>query len=213
MRGWLVDAAVRVLTVLLVGTGLMGVLVAAQHSGRVSFVIAVGSMSGVLVGATARWSREGDVRWRDVPVFAAAGMGVLLVLAGASVLGSGATWTAIVGLVLWWALRRSARQPAMAPRARTTSAVRMTHGPESSERTPIAQLSTPLLCRLWDDLVDEPTSSSPPDAAAGLPHPAAVSMRVEVLDELERRDPEGFARWMEREAPHNPHTYVDQGDP
>lgn len=213
MRGWLGEAAVRVLTVPLLATGLIGVLVAVQHAGRASFVVGVGSTSGVLVGSTARWGREADVSWRDVRVFAASGVAVLLVLTGASVMGTGATWTAIGGLLLWGALRHTARRLDPAPPTQATCVVWMTHGPESSAQTAIARLSTPLLCRLWDDLMDQAASSSPSGAGAGLPHPAAVSMRVEVLDELERRDPQGFARWVEREAPHNPHAYVDQGDP
>lgn len=214
MRGWLIDAAVRVLSVPLVAAGLVGVAVATQDAGRASFVVGAGSLSGVLVGCTARWSREGDVRWRDVARFATAGMGVLLVMAGASSIGTGATWPAAGGLLLfWWWLSRVAREPRSVEQPWAPRIVRLPPRSRPGDETPISELSTSLLCRLWDELMDRPEPGASRHTATPVPHPAAVSMRVEVLDELERRDPEGFARWVDREAPYNPHTYVGRVDP
>lgn len=94
--------AARILAVPLTILGLLGVIVAAQHPGHASSLLWAGSVAGLFVGSTARWSRDGQVTARDALAFATAGIAVHVVLIGSSTLGTGVLWAAIIGLTAWW---------------------------------------------------------------------------------------------------------------
>jgi hypothetical protein len=200
-------------------------------------LLAVGLASVVtacLAGGVARESGDGptaarrgpsplDAAWRT----GAATIVVLLFLSGTAALG-GPVLTVMAGAVLaigglgLWLLhagrppRRNAElgtpppsaggPPAAAPRpvtgARPGEAVgTVTYLP------PVATLSTAALGREW---------LSTTTALAGRLHPSArqsiVQRRQEALDELERRDPAGFARWLAEGAPdRDPAGYLREG--
>lgn len=94
--------AARILAVPLTIPGLLGVIVAAQHAGRASSLLWAGSVAGLFVGSTARWSGDGQVTARDALAVATAAIAVHVVPIGSSTLGAGALWAAIIGLTAWW---------------------------------------------------------------------------------------------------------------
>lgn len=124
-----------------------------------------------------------DAAWRA----GAATVAVLLVLSGAAVLG-GAVLTLLVAGVAGgaWALTRLLRGAGGTP----VSAVAAVPVPTVG-LPPVSALSTEELGREW---VRTTTAlSGPLDAGT---RAAVVRRREQVLDELERRDPAGFARWL-----------------
>jgi hypothetical protein len=153
-------------------------------------LVAVGLAAVVaacLAAGVVRESRPGrqavaDAAWKA----AVATVAVLLVLSGTAVLGGAAltllvagvaagTWT-VVGLV------RGSRagSPSVAPVARPAVVL-----------PPVSSLSTEALGREW---VRTTTAlAGPLDAGT---REAIVVRRQQTLDELERRDPDGFARWL-----------------
>ncbi len=165
-----------------------------------------------------------DAAWRA----GAATIGLLLFLSGTAALG-GPVLTVLAGAVLavgglgLWLLhagrppRRNATMvaPPPAPAGGTTPAPSLpVTGARPAETVgtvtylpPVATLPTAALGREW---------LSTTTALAGRLHPAArqsiVRRRQETLDELERRDPDGFARWLaEGSLDSDPARYLAEG--
>ena len=145
-------------------------------------------VSACLAAGVARESRAGqqsvvDAAWKA----GAATVAVLLVLSGTAVLGgavltlvvaggAAGTWTVV------WLVRSSPRT--------SPSAVAGTGRP-AVPLPPVSALSTEALGQEW---VRTTTAlSGPLDART---REAIVLRREQTLDELERRDPDGFARWL-----------------
>ena len=156
-------------------------------------LVAVGlaaAVSACLAAGVARESRPGRVAVVDAAWKAGvATVAVLLILSGTAILG-GAVLTLLVAgaaagtwTVLW--LLRSPRDaagssPAVAPARHPAAPL-----------PPVSSLSTGDLGREW---VRTTTAlSGPLDART---REAIVLRRQQTLDELERRDPDGFARWL-----------------
>jgi hypothetical protein len=200
---------------LLLGIGLVAVAgfvvvggLALPPTGLVAVGIA-GVVSGGLAAGIARES-SGQDRRRTVAAAwqaAVATVLVLLVLSGTTALG-GALLTLLVagaglaaGLAVWMVRsRRAARfgKPGQAPRAPVVTS------------SPVSSLTTGELGREW---VRTTAALAGPLATAA--REAIVARRQEVLDELERRDPVGFARWMAA-VPlpgSDPAVHLRHGDP
>lgn len=111
-------------------------------------------------------------RHREVPVFAAAGVNVHLVLIGAGALGPPAVDVAVTGLMGWWWLSggpgREAPRLDRAHQRPLAAADRQAQSVAADE--PPDQLGTSLLCRLWGDLADRSDSQPPSRVAAGRSH-------------------------------------------
>ena len=145
-------------------------------------------VSACLAAGVARESRAGqqavvDAAWKA----GAATVAVLLVLSGTAVLG-GAVLTLVVagGAVGTWTVVWLVRS---SPRT-SLSAVAGTGRP-AVPLPPVSALSTEALGQEW---VRTTTAlSGPLDART---REAIVLRREQTLDELERRDPDGFARWL-----------------
>jgi hypothetical protein len=134
-------------------------------------------------------------------------VGVLLVLSGTSVLAGGvaaatlAGASAILAIGLWVARTPTEGTKAPEPTAHgnvaapvtplRTAELRRPVEPRPADLPPVTALSTEELGREW---LDGTT------ALAGRLDPATrtamVRRRQDALDELERRDPEGFLRWL-----------------
>ncbi|MGY1747473.1 hypothetical protein [Blastococcus sp. SYSU D00695] len=206
-RGVLVRCLACVALVVVGGLALVGGL-----SLRPAGLLAVGLgavVTGALAAGIARESTEDDLRatldagWQT----AAWTIGVLLVLAGVAAI-AGALVTTIVGgvagvtgLAVWLLRTTPARRgqpassslavrPAVGPAPRPT-VVTGNHvaGPPVGEGLQVLPIEA--LAREWVatsaalDAVLDPRSRA-----------AVVRRRGAVLDELERRDPAGFARWL-----------------
>ncbi|WNV76278.1 hypothetical protein [Geodermatophilus sp. DSM 44513] len=178
---------------LLLGLGAVTVgvfVVAGGLALRPPGLVAVG-MAGVvaasLVAGVSRDSLPGPAEVLDVAWKAGtAAVVALLALSGAVVLG-GAVLTLLLagtavlaGTVTW--LVRARRAPATSAPAAA--------GRPSSPR-PVSALATAELGREWTRTTAALTGRL--DAAT---RAAIVARREATLDELERRDPEGFARWI-----------------
>ena len=149
-------------------------------------------VSACLAAGVARESRRGnpavvDAAWKA----GVATVGVLLVLSGTAVLG-GAVLTLLVAgaavgtwTVVWLVRSRGAGIGVASP-----TAVAPARRP-AAPLPPVSSLSTADLGREW---VRTTTAlSGPLDART---REAIVVRREQTLDELERRDPDGFARWL-----------------
>ncbi|MGY1635747.1 hypothetical protein ACI78V_03735 [Geodermatophilus sp. SYSU D00742] len=193
---------------LLVGGGFVAVGgLALPPTGLVAVGIAA-VVSGCLAAGIARES-SGQDRRRTVEAAwqaAVATVVVLLVLSGSAVLG-GALLTLLVagagvaaGLAVWMVHSRPATvavRPAEPPVAAVTS-------------SPVSALSTGELGREW--VRTTAALAGPLDAAT---RQVIVARRQETLDELERRDPAGFARWLAAvpQPGSDPAGYLRHGDP
>jgi hypothetical protein len=197
--------------VALFGAGLVAVVggLALRGPGLVAVAVA-GALAACLGWGTARESTASNRRSNtEAAVLAAAWtVGVLLVLSGTSVLAGGVTAAvlagaaAILAIGLW--IARTPKDDA------TTAAPASAHGnrvapvapmrpaelrrpsvPRPADLPPVGALSTEELGREWL----EGTT-----ALAGRLEPAVrtaiVRRRQDALDELERRDPDGFLRWL-----------------
>lgn len=124
-----------------------------------------------------------DAAWRS-------GVGtvaVLLVLSGCAVVAGGAITVLLVGAGLLAVLVRWAVRSVRADR-RATAAVVLPLTPDDGW---VRALSVPALGREWVRTSAALAQTREPVARQQLVH-----RRQEALDELERRDPEGFARWL-----------------
>ena len=195
----------------LVAAGLVAVVggLALRGPGVVAVAVA-GALAACLGWGTARESTAPVRRSNtEAAVLAAAWtVGVLLVLSGASVLAGGvaaavlAGAAAVVALAVW-----VARTPKDHPGRSASSARPTAHGtaptrphpssmpsrpaPRTGDLPPVRTMGTAELGREW--LESAAGLSGRLDAAT---RAAVVRRRQETLDELERRDPEGFARWL-----------------
>jgi hypothetical protein len=196
----------------LTAAGLVAVVggLALRGPGLVAVAVA-GVLAACLGWGTARESNATNRRSNtETAVLAAAWtVGVLLVLSGASVLAGGvaaailAGGAAVLAIGLWIARtpkEGSAKAPAptasgnvaapVAPLRPTTARLQPPVTGPSAVR-PVTELSTEELGREWL----EGTA-----ALAGQLEPATrtslVRRRQDALDELERRDPDGFLRWL-----------------
>jgi len=145
-------------------------------------------VSACLAAGVARESRPGqqavvDAAWKA----GVATVAVLLVLSGTAVLGGAVLTLVVAGLAagtgtVVWLVRSSPRTSASAVAAAGQPAVPL---------PPVSALSTEALGREW---VRTTTAlAGPLDART---REAIVVRRQQTLDELERRDPDGFARWL-----------------
>jgi hypothetical protein len=143
-----------------------------------------------------------DVAWRT----AVGTVGVLLVLSGCAVLAGGAVTAVLAGcglgaVLVGWALRT-----ARGDRQSTGTTVVPLTGARSA---PVRTLSVETLGQEWLR-----TSAALARTRAAAARQALVDRRRDALDELERRDPAGFARWLAEGATvdSDPTRYVS-GDP
>lgn len=153
-------------------------------------VVAVGlaaAVSACLAAGVARESRSGKIAVVDAAWKAgAATVAVLLVLSGTAVLGGAVLTLLVAGVTagtatVVWLVRGS----------RTAGAFAAPSPQPSSPLPPVAALSTGDLGREW--VRTTAALGGPLDART---REAIVIRRQQTLDELERRDPDGFARWI-----------------
>jgi hypothetical protein len=124
---------------------------------------------------------------------AAATAAVIFLVTGLVVLAGGAGAAVVISLavvtggVRWlrtvWMPRRA--------RARTTDAVPGTGSPAPAWQPPVSLMSTPDLGSEWLRTTAAVVRSVGPSERQDI-----IRRRQETLDELERRDPGGFARWL-----------------
>jgi hypothetical protein len=168
-------------------------------------MVAVG-IAGVLAGCMAAGiTRETPVALRrrsTLEAAASAGaatVGVLLLIAGiAALAGSAVAVLTVGGAVVAVAvvqLVRGRRQAATSAVPRDPMVMRPVHPHRTAELAsllpPVAVLTTPELGQEWTRT--SAVLAGRLDAAA---REALVARRQQALDELERRDPAGFARWL-----------------
>jgi hypothetical protein len=145
-------------------------------------------VSACLAAGVARESRPGqqaivDAAWKAGVATVAA----LLVLSGTAVLGGAVLTLVVAGLAagtgtVVWLVRSSPR---------TSGSAVAAAGQPAGPLPPVSALSTEALGREW---VRTTTALAGPLDARN--REAIVVRRQQTLDELERRDPDGFARWL-----------------
>ncbi len=189
---------------------LVGLLVAAVFAAvgglalRAPGVVAVG-VAGLLAGLTAAAIAHDAPSHTlrstvEAAALAMAGtVGVLLVVSGtAALLGAPITVGLLTSAVLVWLLRSGRRRDDGAAQASHPGAqvgasdvVAFTRAVGPVDAGPVAALSTEALGREWLR-----TSAALQGGLAAAARRSIVERREATLDELERRDPAGFARWM-----------------
>jgi hypothetical protein len=169
---------------------------------RVPGVIAVG-VAGLLAGLTAAAiahdtpNRTLKVTLETAAIATAGTVGALLVVSGtAALLGPPVTVGLIAVTVLAWLLRSGRRSDAADRAARRAEkskqdAVRLSLVVDPTDTGPVSGLSTSALGREW--LRTTAALAGGLDVAA---RRSIVERRGATLDELERRDPVGFSRWL-----------------
>jgi hypothetical protein len=171
-----------------------------------------GVLAGCMAAGIAREAPGGNARATIEAAIAAAGATVvaLLVLAGiAALAGGGVAAMALAAGVLGFLLARvvlarreaAAAVPPPVVRPAPTLAVR-----RASPDRPVPALSTPDLGAEWMRSTAVLATPLHPTARHAL-----VARRQETLDELERRDPDGFGRWLADGSPGDPAEYVRGG--
>ncbi len=183
---------------------------------RTPGIVAVG-VAGVLAGLTAaaiahdapRRSARATV---EAAAMAMAGtVGGLLVVSGTAALAGGAVTVGLLTAAVLAFLLRSGRRSDTAARARSVGAgeqVAPLVAFRSADAGPVPALSTAALGREW--LRTTAVLAGRVDAAT---RRSIVERREATLDELERRDPDGFSRWLS-DGPlpgSDPSTYVRGG--
>jgi hypothetical protein len=143
-----------------------------------------------------------DAAWRT----GVGTIGVLLLLSGCAVLAGGAVTAILAGVALGAVLTRWALRSVRSDRSVRGGTVVPLVGAYGA---PVRTLSVEALGREWLR-----TSAALAQTASSLAREALVDRRQEALDELERRDPVGFARWLAAGATvdSDPTRYVT-GDP
>jgi hypothetical protein len=186
-----------------------GLAVAGGLALRGPEIVAVG-IAGVLAGCMAAGiSRESPAGSRSRSTLESAAsvgastVGVLLVVAGITALAGGPVAALAVGAVLVVAVvarlargrgpaaRATADRPAAARHPSAERPARPRAVEPTSLLPAVAVLTTAELGQEWTRTTA--VLAGPLDAAA---RAALVARREEALDELERRDPAGFARWL-----------------
>jgi hypothetical protein len=142
-----------------------------------------------------------DAAWRT----AVGTVAVLLVLSGSVVLAGGAVTALLVGFALGAVLARWALRSARADRRSGATVIPL----PGAGGQPVHMLTVQALGREWLR-----TSAALAQARGAVARQALVDRRQAALDELERRDPMGFARWLAEGATvdSDPARYVS-GDP
>ena len=198
--------------VALTGAGLVAVVggLALRGPGLVAVAVA-GALAACLGWGTARESTTHSRRSNaEAAVLAAAWtVGVLLVLSGTSVLAGGVTAAALAGgsailaIGLWIARTpkdvAKAAPPASTPHGGAVAPLaplrpaelRRPTAPRPADLPPVGMLTTEQLGREWLEGTTTLAGRLDPSVRT-----AMVRRRQEALDELERRDPEGFLRWL-----------------
>ena len=180
-----------------------------EPAGRVAVVVAGMLAACIAVGIARDLPRPDRRPAAESAVQAAAcTVGGLLVLAGVAALAGGvlAVLAAVAGVGTWMVVRaarppaRPASPPAPAPwPAAGVEVLLLPVPPEATDRgsspSRPSTLSTPELGREWVR-----TTAALGGRLSPVERQALVRRREETLDELERRDPAGFARWL-AEAP------------
>jgi hypothetical protein len=202
-------------TVLVGGLAVVGGV--SLHGAGVLAIVLSGVVAGCLGAAIARERPPApgrrsvaDAGWRAAITTVA----TFLVLAGSAAVGGRAAPVLVVGclgvLVLaWWTRRRSADVDPAAPAPRPGTGSPPAHppvrrgphpsgrggaasgGPPPAALPPAAGLPVEELSREW-----RRTAGLLESAVDAGTRAQVVRRRGEVLDELERRDPAGFARWL-----------------
>jgi hypothetical protein len=177
-------------------------------------------LAATLAGCTAAGiAREAPDRSRgstlEAAVWAAGWTaGVVLVVAGVSTVAGGAVaavvvLTALTVIALRWGRRQRGRTTAGGGSAQV---VRLPVGPPpagaagDSRLLPVPALSTRALGEEWLRTTAALNGRLSTAARASL-----VGRREEALDELERRDPDGFARWLVAGPASDPADFVRGG--
>jgi hypothetical protein len=202
----------RILVATALGAGgLLGAVAVVAVPGSVWGAALCGAFVGVLVSLRDRGPGDAAAGRRAGLVAGAGTTGGLLALIGLVVLLGAAAGTllllalVVVGLV--WTRRRT-RSAAAAPGDPRAARPRgATSGDDPSPRgrapqvaepapgTPSpdpADLTAPQLCAVW-----QRTYFALLDLPVGASREAVADLRGRLLDEMERRDPDGFARWLE----------------
>ena len=196
----------------LTGAGIVAVVggLALRGPGLVAVGVA-GALAACLGWGTARESAGPSKRSNlETAVLAAAWtVGVLLVLSGTSVLAGGVTAAAlagaaaVAGVAIWIARTpKNGARPLAAPPTRhgnVASAVTPLRATAAhrhptaapAKLPPVGSMSTEELGREWLQGTTALTGRLDPTVRS-----AIVLRRQEALDELERRDPDGFLRWL-----------------
>jgi hypothetical protein len=207
----------------------VGTLVASGLRWLSPTVVVLGLLTAT-AAATARiawvWTRDGHQRtgrgrWSDAWRPAALGFVGVLVLHGLrALLGSAGPpigAAVIIALVASVVLRRAHSAPAEdaaedpASTARTPTAVPGEPAPpggEPHDAAPMPTLPTPALCWEWRRSYLAVVRASKPDELTRI-----AALRAAYLDELERRDPTGFRRWLDSgaRAASDPGRYLTSG--
>jgi hypothetical protein len=175
---------------------------------------------GIFVGIGGwRWVRDvaaGDAAskaqagWRAGLIVGTSVAGGLIALTGLVLLLGSASGPALLLLMITfsvWLWRRSRSRSRTAPWVNPWRAVRdcLLRTAQQPQQEPVAQqpysmpvpedLSTHELCLAW-----QRTYLVLLDVAADTPRDNIVALRGRLLDEIERRDPAGFTRWLETGA-------------
>jgi hypothetical protein len=186
-------------SLLVVGLLVGGVLAAVGGLAlRAPGVVAVG-VAGLLAGLTAAAIAH-DTPARTLRATVEAGalatagtVGVLLVVSGtATLLGGPVTVGLLAAAVLAVLLRCGRRPEAAGSAARRPAAVpTLTLVVDPADALPVTSLSTAALGREWLR-----TTAALAGGLDAIARRAVVERRGATLDELERRDPRGFVRWI-----------------
>ena len=186
-------------SMVVVGLVVGGVLAAAGGLAlRAPGVVAVG-VAGLLAGLTAAAIAH-DTPAHSLRATVEAGalamagtVGTLLVVSGMAVLLGAPVTVALIAAVVLAGLLRCGRRQEAAPAARRPHArvPTLALAVDPADAVPVTTLSTAALGREW--LRTTTALAGGLDAAA---RRAVVERRGATLDELERRDPSGFVRWI-----------------
>jgi hypothetical protein len=157
--------------------------------------------------------------YRSPSLIAAAAAGAVLAVPGlAHLLGGGVIGilivliAAIVFVLVDLALpdTRRERRPWRRRRRRDPEYSELTHADYIADEKLIASLQCPLsieeLCGVWGE-----TSKTLAHGAGPRDRQAVAEVRRICLDEFERRNPDGFHRWLDAGAPANPGAYLMPG--
>lgn len=99
------------------------------------------------------------------------------------------------------------REPRRRPSRKQRKLERLTEAQFAEDERLIAALQCPLsieeLCGVWSETVTQLTQGAGPRDRQ-----AVAEVRRICLDEFERRNPDGFHRWLDAGAPANPRRYL-----
>jgi hypothetical protein len=198
----------------LIGFGLLcGALLALAGGivlhGSSLWLVGVAAALVACVAFGARDSGRAAAAWKA----AASTVGVIMLVAGVVVLAGGALAAWVSGLAVvagagWllrarWARHAGAKALGPAPGRGDGGPARLAALQRGRSEFPVSLLPTSVLGSEW--LQTTATLASWLEHAA---RQAIIGRRQEILDELEARDPAGFARWLAAGAASDPATFV-----